>query len=148
MCTGSPILPDPASDPRLGGDVVDLGLGELANRLRVAGGGVADHDVAALGVVPLVEVGGPSGAHEADGLAVLQGLHPVPVRVHHASAGGAVPDLHDPGVVDRAIGALGGDHGQGGHDDPVVEVQGGRVGGVLGRAGELRGGGGQELLEL
>lgn len=102
-------------------------------------GVVLDQDVARLRVVVLVEGVLSARPDEANRLARLQGGHTVLIGVHDRRAGHPVGDVLDLRVVDLGVRAVGRDHGERRHDDPVVEVQRRAALLVLRRVGEGRG---------
>src|SRR6202171_6853682 len=108
---------------------VDDGRGLLGRKLAelhfVGVFVVGDQAVTRLRVVVLVELVLAAGPDEADRLASLESRDAVLICGDDRRAARAVPDVDDLRVVDGFVRAVGGDHGQRGHEDPVIEVKGG-----------------------
>src|ERR1700682_6454376 len=98
---------------------------------------VGDEDIARLRIVVLVELVLAAGAHESNRLARLESRNAILVCVDDHRATRAVADVDDLRVVNRPVGAVGGDHRQRAHDDPGVEVQRGTALLVFGRVRKL-----------
>src|SRR6202171_4964661 len=102
---------------------------------------VRDEDIARLRVVVLVELVLAACTHETDRLACLESSDAVLISVDDHRAARAVADVDDLRVVHGPVGAVGGDHRQRGHDDPVVQVERGSALLVLGCIRKLGRGG-------